>query len=243
MDLRGKLAIVTGAGSGVGQAVAWSLAREEMTVVAVGRSAKKLQETVERSPGLGPIHPCVLDVSDRSAVFAAVDEIQKRHGTPWLVVNNAGINIRDRAIDVVRPADWDAVVATNLTGAFNVTQAILPAMIAARDGVVIAISSIAGLRPLPLAGAAYAASKYGLNGYIGTLAREAAPYGVRASIICPGEVATPILEQRPKPVSQEERDAMLQPQDVADAVLFIARLPKRAHVAEIVLKPLVQDYG
>lgn len=243
MDLRGKLAIVTGAGSGMGQAIAWALAKEEMKVIAIGRSPDKLKETEDRSPGLGPIYPLPLDISNRQTTYAAIEEVQLAHGTPWLVVNNAGVNIRDRGVDVVSPADWDAVLATNLTGAFNVTQAALPSMIEARDGIIVAISSIAGLRPLPLAGAAYAASKFGLNGYIGTLSREVSQFGIRATILCPGEVATPILEARPKPVTPEQRAAMLQPVDVAEAVLFIVRLPKRAHVAELILKPLVQDYG
>ena len=116
-------------------------------------------------------------------------------------------------------------------------------MIADHAGLIINISSVAGLRPLPLAGAAYSASKYALNGLMQTLSREVAPLGIRCTTICPGEVATPILDERPTPVTAEQKEAMLQPSDIAETVLFITRLPPRAHVQEIVIKPLVQDYG
>lgn len=243
MDLTNKLAIVTGAGSGMGQAIAWALSKQGMMVAAIGRSEEKLAETARTAVGPGSIHPVPLDITDRPKVDAALRELTSVHGPAWLLVNNAGTNIRHRAVDVLAPEDFDLVIETNLTGAFNVTHAVLPAMMAARDGVIVTISSIAGLRPLPLGGAAYAASKFALHGFFGTLAREMAPHGIRSTMVCPGEVATPILDARPVPVSPEARAAMLQPEDVAQAVLFVVRLPKRAHVPELVIKPLVQDYG
>lgn len=243
MTLSGKWGIVTGAGSGMGQAIAWALAKEGAHVVAVGRTLAKLEKTAKQSPMEGGITPLPLDVGDRRRVMSTVESEIKKRGTPAFLVNNAGLNIRQRSVASLSPDDFDKVIQTNLIGAFNVTHAVLPAMLAAHDGLIINISSVAGLRPLPLAGAAYSASKYALNGFMQTLAREVAPQGVRCTTICPGEVATPILDERPTPVTAEQRAAMLQPADIAETVLLVAKLPPRAHVQEIVIKPLVQDYG
>lgn len=243
MTLNGKWGIVTGAGSGMGQAIAWALAKEGAHVVAVGRTLAKLEKTATQSPVAGGITPLPLDVADRPLVTSAIESEIKKRGTPAFLVNNAGLNIRQRAVATLSPNDFDKVIQTNLIGAFNVTHAVLPGMLAAQDGLIINISSVAGLRPLPLAGAAYSASKYALNGFMQTLAREVAPQGVRCTTICPGEVATPILDERPTPVTAEQRAAMLQPADIAETVLLVAKLPPRAHVQEIVIKPLVQDYG
>ena len=243
MTLAGKWGVVTGAGSGMGQAIAWALAKEGAQIVAIGRTLAKLQATAEKSPVAGAIIPLPLDVADRIRVNEALAAEIARRGTPAFLVNNAGLNIRDRTVAKLRADDFDKVIQTNLTGAFNITHAILPAMLTAHEGLIINISSVAGLRPLPLAGAAYSASKYALNGFMQTLAREVAPSGIRCTTICPGEVATPILDERPTPVSAEQRAAMLQPTDIAEAVLFVSRLPPRAHVQELVMKPLVQDYG
>lgn len=243
MALAGKVAFVTGAGSGMGQAIAWSLAAESMEVVAVGRSLEKLEATVAGNPGPGRIHHATLDVSARRLVTEVLGEFMERLGTPFLLVNNAGINIRNRASDLLTPEDFDRVVATNLTGVFNVTSTVLPAMRATGDGVVVTISSVAGVRPFPLAGAAYSASKFGVHGLMGTIGREVAEAGIRCTIIAPGEAATPILDDRPVKVTAEHRARILQPQDIADAVLFIAKLPPRAHVPEMVIKPLSQDYA
>lgn len=243
MTLNGKWGVVTGAGSGMGQAIAWALAREGAQIVAIGRTLAKLQATAEKSPVAGAITPIPLDVADRVRVNEALSAEIAQRGSPAFLVNNAGLNIRDRTVAKLRADDFDKVIQTNLTGAFNITHAILPTMLTAHEGLIINISSVAGLRPLPLAGAAYSASKFALNGFMQTLAREVAPQGIRCTTICPGEVATPILDERPTPVSAEQRAAMLQPTDIAEAVLFVTRLPPRAHVQELVIKPLVQDYG
>ncbi|MBY0587342.1 SDR family oxidoreductase [bacterium] len=243
MDLISKHAIVTGAGSGMGQAITWKLVEAGCQVHIVGRTLAKLETTRAGSARPDQVWPITVDVADRTAVEREIASAITRAGAPFLLVNNAGVNIRHRRIDVLSPADFDKLISTNLTGAFNVLYAVLPSMREARDGVIVTISSIAGLRPLPLAGAAYSASKFGVNGLMGTVGREVAGEGIRCTTLCPGEVATPILDERPVPVTAEQKAAMLQPQDVAEAVLFIAKLPSRAHVQELVLKPLVQDYG
>src|SRR5205807_1750197 len=132
------------------------------------------------------------------------------------------------------------LLRTNLDGAFYCTRAVLPAMLERQDGVIVNISSVAGLRASPLGGAAYAASKFGLRALGLTLAAEEKDSGVRVSTIYPGEVDTPILEVRPQPVSAEQRQKILQPEDVAAAVLFVATLPPRVSVPELVIKPTAQ---
>lgn len=243
MSFEGKNAIVTGAGSGMGQAIAWALAREGMTVLAVGRSEDKLVQTARKSPAPDKIIPVSLDVGDRDKVTSTVADFESKHGAIDLLVNNAGMNVRERATDVLTGESFDRIIRTNLTGVFNMTAAVVGGMRQRKSGTIIAISSIAGNRPLPLAGPAYSASKFGVNGFMGTVAREVAPDGVRVSIICPGEVATPILDERPVPVPESERAKMVQPRDIAEAVLFIYRLPPQVHVPDLVMKPLGQDYG
>jgi NADP-dependent 3-hydroxy acid dehydrogenase YdfG len=235
--------IVTGAGSGMGQAITWALAHEGYDVLAIGRTLDKLQTTATQAPEPGRVVPIAVDVADRAAVTSTIQHNLKDRGAPAVVVNNAGINIRQRACDSLSPEDFDRVLATNLAGVYNVVHAVLPAMKQAEGGLFVTISSVAALRPLPLAGAAYSASKHAVNGFMGTVAREMAAFGIRCTLICPGEVATPILDQRPVPVTADQRAAMLQASDIADAFLFVLRLPPRAHVTEIVIKPLVQDYG
>jgi NAD(P)-dependent dehydrogenase (short-subunit alcohol dehydrogenase family) len=157
-------------------------------------------------------------------------------------VNNAGVNTNPRSVAEVDPADWDRTVASNLTGTFNFVRAVLPGMRERRDGLIINISSIAGLRASKLAGAAYSASKHGMVSLTHSINEEEKDYGIRACVICPGEVNTPIIDLRPEPVSPERRAEMLQPEDVSAAALFVASLPPRACVPELIIKPATQIY-
>ncbi|MGL4463356.1 MAG: SDR family oxidoreductase [Planctomycetia bacterium] len=238
-----KWAVVTGAGTGVGRAVARELAAAGWLVAAVGRRVDKLNETAAGAPIGSVVRPLPFDVSDRTAVASVMDAFLCEVGSVGLLVNNAGVNVRRRKMAELSVADWDYLVQVNLTGAFQMMQAVLPGMRAAGGGVIVNISSVAGLRPSPLGGAAYSASKFGLNGLSGTVALEEAANGVRCSVVCPGEINTPILDDRPEPVSEERRAAMLQPADVAAAVLFLASLPPHVHVPELVIKPLNQPFA
>jgi NADP-dependent 3-hydroxy acid dehydrogenase YdfG len=142
----------------------------------------------------------------------------------------------------MRPEQWDQVLAANATGAYNCTHAVLPQMRARRDGLIINISSIAGKRASALGGVAYAASKFAMAALGTAVANEENKNGIRVTNVYPGEVNTPILDNRPTPVSDEHKAAILQPEDVAALVVTIACLPPRAHVAELIIKPTRQEY-
>jgi NADP-dependent 3-hydroxy acid dehydrogenase YdfG len=182
------------------------------------------------------------DVADRQAVNQTVQEVIARFGPVDILVNNAGTNTNPRAVADVDPNDWDRTMAINLTGAFNVIRAVLPGMRARKDGLIINISSIAGLRASKVAGAAYSASKHGMVALTHSLNEEEKDYNIRACVICPGEVNTPIIDLRPEPVSQERRAEMLQPEDVSAAALFVAGLPARVCIPELIIKPTNQIY-
>ena len=234
--LTSRTAAVIGGGTGIGAAVAVALAEAGCRVTVGGRRQEPL-ETVAK--GHDSLAAATVDVADRQSVAAFFEEV----GEPDIVVNCAGINVAPRTLAEVSPEDFDRVLAINTTGVFNVLHFALPAMRRRGDGLVITVSSIAGLRALELAGAAYCASKFAvtcLGNYAGL---ECADDGVRVTNIHPGEVNTPILDQRPVPVSAERRAAMLQPQDVAAAVLMVARLPARAHVPDLTIKPTVQKFA
>jgi NADP-dependent 3-hydroxy acid dehydrogenase YdfG len=158
------------------------------------------------------------------------------------LVNAAGINIKDRTMAKMVPEDWDRVLQVNATGAYNIMNAVLPNMRSRKTGTIINVSSVAGKRAIELGGIAYCASKFAMTA-LGTAAgQEEAENGIRITNVYPGEVDTPLLLQRPKPVSEEHRSRMLQPNDIAELVVTICQLPQRAHVPEIVIKPRTQTY-
>jgi NADP-dependent 3-hydroxy acid dehydrogenase YdfG len=160
-----------------------------------------------------------------------------------ILVNGAGLNIIHRTLAETTPEEWDRLVAINATGALNCLQAVLPQMRERGDGLVINISSVAGKRALKLGGVAYCASKFAMTA-LGTFAAlEEGKNGIRVTNIYPGEVDTPILENRPVPITPEHRARILQPEDVAVAVVMIAKLPPRAHVSEMVIKPTTQEFA
>src|SRR5581483_8425854 len=172
-----------------------------------------------------------------------VEQMIQAFGTIDILVNNAGINIPARRLAELAAEDWDALLHVNATGAFNVTLAVLPHMRAQRGGLIINISSISGLRPSSLAGAAYSASKHALNALSKVVAQEEEQNGIRATIIAPGDINTPLLDKRPTAVSAEQRTRILQPDDIAAAALFVATLPAHVSVPELVIKPVGQVYS
>jgi NAD(P)-dependent dehydrogenase (short-subunit alcohol dehydrogenase family) len=182
------------------------------------------------------------DVADVGQVEALVEDVTRRLGRIDILVNNAGLNIKERAFCELTPERWDLLLGANLHGAFYCMRAVLPQMRQRRDGLIININSISGKRSNPLGGLAYNAAKFGLRGLAMGLAAEEKDNGIRVSSIYPGEVNTPILEARPSPVSEERRQAMLQPEDVAAAVLLIATLPPRARIPELVITPANATY-
>jgi len=157
-------------------------------------------------------------------------------------VNNAGTNIKDRTFRELTPESWDAMIRANLDGAFYCTKAVLQQMLDRKDGIIVNVVSVAGKRANPLGGAAYVAAKFGMGGLGLVLSNEEKDSGIRVSNIYPGEIDTPILAARPKPVSEEQRATILKAEDVAEAILFVASLPARVSVPELVIKPSVQMY-
>ncbi len=239
-------AIVTGAGSGIGRGVALALARKGLAVALVGRDRGKLDETaalIAREPDhpRPVVLPC--DITDRDSVAAMVASATEALGAIDVLVCNAGTNVRDRSLEKLSLADWDKMIATNLTGAFNLVHAVLPAMRARKAGLIVQVCSISGKRVSVLGGVGYSASKFGQAALGLGVAREEAGNGIRSTVIYPGEVETPILDARPVPVGPERRGVILQPEDVAAAVAFLVELHPRAHIPEMIIKPTVDDWA
>jgi NAD(P)-dependent dehydrogenase (short-subunit alcohol dehydrogenase family) len=240
-ELAGRVAVVTGGGTGMGQAAAAALARAGARVAVVGRRPEPLDEVVGGLTAEGRTAVALPgDVSDPGAVQGLVAEVVDRWGGVDVLVNSAGINVPRRDLASVSVADWNAVLQINLTGTFLMTQAVLPIMREQRSGTVINVSSIAGYRAMALTGPAYNAAKAGVNAFTESINLADRRHGIRACAICPGEVATPFLEQRPQPPTPEARATMLQPEDVAHAVLFVAALPQRANVEILTMYPTEQ---
>ncbi|MEO6808173.1 MAG: SDR family NAD(P)-dependent oxidoreductase [Isosphaeraceae bacterium] len=238
-----QTALITGAGSGMGRAIAKTLADLGMRVALIGRDRAKLErvrDEIAEAGGSALVEPC--DVSDRPAVALMAERVLSELGSIDVLVCNAGINTPDRGLDVLDPAEWDRLIATNLTGAFNLVHVALPSMRERKHGLVIQIASVAGMRASVLGGSAYSASKFGQAALGICLGREQRTHGIKSTVIYPGEVETPILDARPVPVSAERRALILQPEDVAAAVRFLATLPPRAHVPELVMTPAVDDW-
>jgi len=243
MSLNNATVLVTGGGSGIGLGIAVALAQEGCRVAIAGRGQPRLDAAVAGYHGTPPLTARRCDVADRDDVRRLVDWFQQQFGTPDILVNSAGINVARRAMAELDPADWDRMLAVNVTGAFNTLHAVLPGMRARGSGLIVNISSIAGKRAAKLGGVGYCASKFALTA-LGTAASlEERPHGIRVTNIYPGEVNTPILELRPTPVPPERKAQMLQPEDVAACVVTIAKLPPRVVVPELVITPLYQDYA
>ena len=236
-SLDGRVAIVVGATSGMGRATAMELARCGAVVTAAGRREERLDGLVEEISAEGlSVDTCVCDVMIEEDVEGLVEQVQEAHGRVDLLVYSTGTNIADRSLEVLTPETWDMMLATNLSGAFHATRSVLPAMRAGGGGLIIYLSTAAVQRP-DVSGVAYQASKHGLTGLAhGTRVEEQAN-GIRTCVIFPGLCDTEILEKRPTPTPREVLDLSLDPLDVAEAVLFVARLHPRAVVPELQLLP------
>jgi NADP-dependent 3-hydroxy acid dehydrogenase YdfG len=235
--LEGKGVAITGAGSGIGRAIAVAFAAEGAALVLAGRRRQALEETAGALDEGARYCLVPTDVTDRQAVAAMAQQAAAFLGRIDILVNNAGINTRKRNLSDIPDEDWDRVIQINLTGAFNAFRAVLPRMQERQDGLVINIASMAGKRAGTVGGVAYSASKFGLSALNQSINAEFRDAGIRACCIYPGEVDTPILDLRPNPVSAEKRAAALHPDDIAQAALMVARLPDRAIVEEITIFP------
>ena len=234
----GKAVLITGGGSGVGRSAARLFVGAGAKVAIAGRDAKKLAQTADGSD----IFTNACDVTDPAAVAEFVRAVTAKLGRIDILVNNAGTNVKARRMRELSVADWNRLVRTNLDGAFFCIREVLPQMLERKDGLIVNVNSVSGKRAYPLAGAGYAAGKFGLHALAGCLAGEELENGIRVSSIYPGEIDTPILEERPTPVTAEQRAKILKPEDVAAAILWVAGLPPHVSVPELVIKPTAQSY-
>ncbi len=236
--LQGKIAWVTGAGSGIGQAAAIALAKEGATVVLTGRRKEPLDATaatIKTDGGKAVVKAG--DLMKASAVNRIAADIEKKFGRLDILVNNAGLNVTERTWQQLDPQGVDMVVHGNLSSAFYCASAVLPMMRRQKDGVLIHTSSFAGRWPSTLSGAAYSAAKHGVVAMSHVINMEECVNGIRSCVVCPGEVATPILDKRPVPVTREERARMVQSEDCGDLIRYIACLPAHVCINEVLISP------
>ena len=229
MDTRlsGKIAVVTGGGHGIGEAIARKLASLGATTVICGRNRTRLEQTAKKLQ----CESQVCDVSDWSSVALLAQRIGETFSRLDILVNNAGIGGFGGPLHTMPLENWDAVLNTNLRGVFYTVRALAPLMISSGGGDIINISSIAGKNPLPN-GAAYAASKWGLNGLSYSIAEELRSHKIRVSVICPGSTNT---ELSPHP--GKDPNKMLQPDDVAHVVEMLVTQNPQSFASEVVLRP------
>lgn len=241
--LAGRAALVTGAGSGIGRAAAVALAEAGAAVSLSGRRSALLAETAEQASKFDvPIRFRSLDVADNAAVERWVDDARDAFGRIDILVNSAGTNAPNRTWEDTTLEAWQEIVQTNLTGVFQCTRAVLPTMRAQKDGLIVNVSSMSGIRVSLVSGVAYSASKFGVVALTQSLNLEEWHNGIRATVICPGEVNTPILEKRPNQPPSHAYPLMLQPEDLGATIVFLATLPSRALIEEILIRPTIREY-
>jgi NADP-dependent 3-hydroxy acid dehydrogenase YdfG len=242
MSLAGKVAWVTGGGSGIGLAGAVELAKAGARVVISGREAAKLDEAIadatRRGAPAGAITAQPLDVADKAAVTRVADAIQAGFGRVDILVNSAGVNFPKRYWKETDAPTFESVVAINLNGATFCTLAVLKGMQARREGTVINVASFAGWHYSYLTGPAYTASKAALMALSHSFNIEECVNGLRATSLCPGEVATPILKKRPVEPSAEDKARMVQEDDMGRTIRFIAEMPAHVCINELVISPV-----
>ena len=233
--LNEQVAVVTGAGRGIGAAIARKLAALGAVVILCGRKREPLESTaaeIGEAGGRAEVLPC--DVTDLSSVEAAAQHIDKTHGRADILVNNAGIGGFGGPLHEMLPESWDAVLNTNLRGVYYCIRSFAPMMVRAKNGHIINISSLAGKNPLPN-GAAYAASKWGLNGLSYSVAEELRTHNIRVSVVCPGSVDTEL-----SPHTGKDSKKMLRPEDVAHVVAMLVTQAPQSFVSEILLRPTMK---
>jgi len=237
-NLMHKTAVITGAGSGVGQATALALVQDNWRVALVGRREETLRQTVERADKWrDQLLVCPCDIGQSDAVATMAETVLEEFGAVEVLVNSAGTNAPQRSLEVLSLADYHQMIDTNLNGAYYCVQAFLPGMRRQKSGTIVNVVSDAGKQASPKAGPAYVMSKFGLTGLTQAINAEERGHGVRACAVFPGDIDTPLLDKRPALPLAEARQKMLRPEDVADCILLALRMPERAIVEEIVIRP------
>ncbi|MBX9820715.1 SDR family oxidoreductase [Afipia birgiae] len=233
-----RVAWITGGGSGIGLAGAQELAREGWTVVISGRRKDVLDEAVASiAKSGGKVEAMALDVSSAADAEKVAKEIVAKHGRIDLLVNSAGVNVPKRSWDDITTESWDKLVDINLSGVMYCMRAVLPAMRAQKDGVIINVASWAGRHVSKMTGPAYTTTKHAVLALTHSFNMDEFKNGLRACCLSPGEVATPILKLRPVPPSAEDMAKMLQPEDLGRTIAFVASMPPHACINEILISP------
>jgi NAD(P)-dependent dehydrogenase (short-subunit alcohol dehydrogenase family) len=231
-ELQAQVAIVTGAGGGIGAAIALRLARMGALTFLCGRRRAALEGTaaaIRKAGGLAEVAEC--DVTDLSSVEAVAARVERDAKRLDILVNNAGVGSFSGPLHQMPPADWETVMNTNLRGVYYCIRSFTRLMIRARGGHIVNISSLAGKNALPN-GAAYAASKWGLNGLSYSVAEELRTHNIRVSVVCPGSVHTDL-----SPHEGKDPKKMLQPNDVAHVVAMLVTQEPQSFVSEVLLRP------
>jgi 3-oxoacyl-[acyl-carrier protein] reductase len=231
-SLAGQVAVVTGAGRGIGASIAAKLATLGAVTVLCGRTRKLLESSasaISKAGGRAEILQC--DVTDLRSIEAVAAQVDQTLGRLDILVNNAGVGSFRGPLHELAPESWEQVLNTNLRGVYYCIRAFAPMMIRARSGHIINISSLAGKNALPN-GAAYAASKWGLNGLSYSVAEELRVHNIRVSVVCPGSVDTEL-----SPHAGKDKAKMLQPDDVAHAVAMLVTQAPQSFVSEILIRP------
>ncbi len=237
-NLKGKVAWITGAGTGIGAGSALAYGAAGMQLILSGRREKELNliaDKINTQGGQARVVP--LDVTNATAVQAVADDIAAKEGRLDVLVNSAGLNVLKRNWKHLSRPDWDQVIRIDLDGAFYCCHAVLPMMRQQKDGLIINISSWAARHVSTLTGPAYSAAKAGMNAMTESINIEECINGIRATAVCPGEVSTPILDKRPIPVSVEDRARMVQPEDCGELMLFLARMPSHVCINDLTISP------
>jgi len=226
------VALVTGAGRGIGAAVSRTIAELGAALVMTGRTRQSLEATAAAlAPSGSAIDVIPCDIQDLRSVEDLASQVEQKHGRLDILVNNSGVGVFGRPLHQLAPGDWDRVLNTNLRGVYHMIRSFAPKMIAARSGHIINISSLAGKNPVPN-GAAYAASKWGLNGLSYSVAEELRGYGIRVSVVCPGSVDTDL-----SPHEGKDKSRMLKPEDVAHIVEMLVTQAPESFVSEVLIRP------
>ncbi len=236
LSLSGSVAVVTGGGRGIGLAITDKLAAMGATVVLCGRDGALVQRVANDRMSRGQrAEGFRCDVTDATSVDALAEHLRRAYGRVDILVNNAGIGGPSGLLHELPPDDWEAIFNTNLRGVYYMLRAVVPLMITAGAGHIINISSLAGKNPLPR-GAAYSASKWGLNGLSYGVAEELRGHNIRVSVVCPGSVNTDFSPRR----GAKDTAKMLKPEDVAHVVASLVTQEPQSFMSEVLLRPTVK---
>ena len=238
MGLKNKVFIITGGGSGIGRSAALMMAEAGAKVVLVGRTASKVEDVRDEIESAGGTAMALgLDVGDHEGVMRMAKDVLDAYGQIDVLVNNAGHSSHHRRLMTTTPEELQAVLESNVSGSVYCSQAVVPHMQERGEGTIINVSSMAGLSGSLLAGMAYSAAKAAVINFTQFLNNELKNTGIRSSVVIPGEVDTPILDNRPIVPSDDARDTMVTAEDAAEAIFLIANLPQRACIPELIIRP------